>query len=238
MTSTAFTSCLCCIGCAAGDDADILRVYGVARSLELCEADNEVRRLQEELPLLRREMQAHLRYWQQQINKQQQVEDVLLDVSTKVRDAAAAGLFNDELATQYAGLLKQSMHAIDGGARFPDAEQQQGRYQASAAQLLAWPCALSGALSVVRIAQQEAKGHLARAVAAFAPFASLPQPGGAGDAAAATAAAAAAAAATAAADGGAANDAHWDDVGSEDEVWVPSDVGADEEAELDRGGDI
>jgi hypothetical protein len=228
-------SCPCCIGFAAGDDADILRVYGVARSLELCEADNEVLRLQEELPLLRREMQAHSRYWRQQIDRQQQVEGVLLDVSSQVCDAVAAGLFNDELATQYAQLLKQSMQAIDGGVSFPNGEQQQGRYQASAAQLLAWPGALTGALSVVRIAQQEAKGHLARAVAAFAPFASLPQPSSAGDAAAATAAAAAAA--TAAAHVDAANDAHWDDVGSEDEAWVPSDVDVDEEAELDMERD-
>jgi hypothetical protein len=102
--------------------------------------------------------------------------------------------------------------------------------------LLAWPGAFTGALSVVRIAQQEAKGHLARAVAAFAPFASLPQPGSAGDAAAA-ATAAAAAAATAAADVDAANDAHWDDVGCEDEAWVPSDVDVDEEAELDMERD-
>jgi hypothetical protein len=203
-------------------------VYGVARSLELCEADNEVLRLQEELPLLRREMQAHLKYWQQHINRQQQVERVLLDVGSKVSDAAAAGLLNDERAAEYAGLLEQSMRAIGGGISLPSAEQQHGRYQASAAELLAWPGALSGALNAVRTAQQEAKGHLARAVAAFAPLISAPQAGSAGDAA--EAAGTAAGAAPAAAAGNAAFDASWDDVDSEDEGWVPSGTGADEEA--------
>lgn len=230
-------------GAAAGDEADPLRVYGVARSLELCEADNEVLRLQEELPLLRREMQAHLKYWQQHISRQQQVEHVLLDVDGKVHAAATAGVFDAELAAEYAVLLEQSMRTIEGGISLPSGEQQHGRYQASAAQLLAWPGALSGAINAVRTAQQEAKDHLALAVAAFSPFVSLPQTGSAGGAAAAatdaaaaagatadTAAAAAAGAAPAAADGSAAFGARWDDVGSEDEAWVPSDTGADEEA--------
>lgn len=220
---------------AAGDEADPLRVYGVARSLELCEADNEVLRLQEELPLLRREMQAHLKYWQQHISRQQQVERVLLDVGGKVRDAAAAGLLDDARAAEYAGLLEQSMRVIGGGISLPSAEQHHGRYQASAAELLAWPGALSGALHAVRTAQQEAKGHLARAVAAFAPFVSAPQAGSADGAAAAGSAAGnaadtAAVTAPAAAASDAAFDASWDDVGSEDEGWVPSGTGADEEA--------
>uniref|UniRef100_A0A383VEL3 Uncharacterized protein n=1 Tax=Tetradesmus obliquus TaxID=3088 RepID=A0A383VEL3_TETOB len=154
----------------AGDDADPLRVYGVARSLEVCEADNEVCRLQEELPLLLKEMKAHLKYWQRQVDQQQQVERVLLYVASKVRDADAEGLLTAEVAAEYAGLLKQSMQNISGGISLPEAEQQQGRYQASAAQLLAWPGALGGALSVRY----------------------------------------------------AADDACWDEVGSEDEVWVPS----------------
>jgi hypothetical protein len=201
---------LCTCIAAAGDEADPLRVYGVARSLELCEADNEVLRLQEELPLLRREMQAHLKYWQQYISRQQQVERVLLDVSGKVNDAVAAGLFNEERVAEYAVLLEQSLQAIEGGISLPSHEQQHGRYQASAAQLLTWPGAMSGALNAVRTVQEEGKGHLARAVAAFAPFISTPQAGSSSGGAAAGAAAAAAPAP----DSSAAFDAGWDDVGS------------------------
>jgi hypothetical protein len=207
-------------------------VYGVARSLELCEADNEVLRLREELPLLRREMQAHLKYWRQCIDRQHQVERVLLDVSNKVKDAIAAGLFNEERVAEYGGLLEQSLQAIEGGISLPSSDQLHGRYQASAAQLLTWPGAMSGALHAVRTVQEEAKGHLARAVAAFAPFMSTQQAGSSSDAAAAAAGDAAgdAAAAAPAPDSSAAFDAGWDDVGSEDESWAPSDTGVDEEA--------
>ncbi|WIA38925.1 hypothetical protein OEZ86_005078 [Tetradesmus obliquus] len=177
----------------AGDDADPLRVYGVARSLEVCEADNEVCRLQEELPLLLKEMKAHLKYWQRQVDQQQQVERVLLDVASKVRDADAEAA---------AAAAAAAATATDDAAAGDAAAAGGG--------------AAAGAGGVAAAAAAAASGGDAAAAASAAG----------GDAAAAAAAAAAATAAQRYA----ADDACWDEVGSEDEVWVPSDGGEDAES--------
>jgi len=49
--------------CIAVDDGNPLRSYGVARAMAVCEADNEVSRIREELDLLPREMRAHVSYY-------------------------------------------------------------------------------------------------------------------------------------------------------------------------------
>jgi hypothetical protein len=112
-----------------------LRLYGVARSIALCEADNEVRRIKEELELLPQEMRAHLRYLQQLLATQSNIEAALLaaeQVPAAQLEAAAGGV----VAAGYVQL---------GGT---------GRYQASAVQLLESSRAVSGALSYVLCAQQ------------------------------------------------------------------------------------
>lgn len=190
----------------AGDSADPLRVYGVAKSLELCEADNEVCRLQEELPQLRREMQAHMRYWQHLLERQQQLMEALLIAASTRRHATAAGLFDASCAAQCASVLGQNMQACGYSVSSPGAAQQPGRFLPTPAELLASPGALSGAVSVVLAAQHEAKAQLAKAVATFAPFADA----GAG-------AAACAAAAEAVVDS------------EDDEAWVFSHMGVEEE---------
>jgi len=42
--------------------------------MQVCEADNEVCRIKEELPLLLKEMMVHTRYWKGLIGQQQQLE--------------------------------------------------------------------------------------------------------------------------------------------------------------------
>jgi hypothetical protein len=58
-----------------------LRTYGVSRALAICEADNEVRRIREEVQLLVREMHAHLRYWEQKVAGQAALEAALQGVA-------------------------------------------------------------------------------------------------------------------------------------------------------------
>ncbi len=54
-----------------------LRLYGVSLALQVCEADNTVCRINEELALLVKEMHAHIKYWQALIDKQQRFISVL-----------------------------------------------------------------------------------------------------------------------------------------------------------------
>jgi hypothetical protein len=125
-----------------------LRLYGVARSIALCEADNEVQRIKEELQLLPREMRAHLQYLQQLLSKQGDIEAALLaaqQIPSSERAAAASSV----VAAGYVQL---------GGA---------GRYQTSAEQLLSSDQALSGALSYVRIGKLESQQLLSKAVKLF-----------------------------------------------------------------------
>ena len=136
----------------AGDNASPLRIYGVSKSMELCEADIEVCRLKEELPLLLREMQSHTRYWQRLLQRQQRLETVLL--------ATTAG--GDVLPQQLQGQLL--------GCGYIVSSTQHGRYHPGAEQLLTSPDTVSGAVGLVRLGQLEAKQQLAKAVALFGPF--------------------------------------------------------------------
>jgi hypothetical protein len=77
-----------------------LRVYGVASALELCEADNEVLRIKEELQLLPREMRVHMQYYQELISRQQRLISTL--------QAAPQGA---EVGQQLGALLKVAMLA-------------------------------------------------------------------------------------------------------------------------------
>jgi hypothetical protein len=127
----------------AAEEGSKLRLYGVARSIALCEADNEVQRIEEELQLLPLEMQAHLQYLQQLLAKQGEIEAALLvaqQVPASQLDVAASNL----VAAGYVQL---------GGT---------GRCQPSAVQLVADSQAVSGALSCLRIAKREVKRVLAR----------------------------------------------------------------------------
>lgn len=55
----------------------VLRTYGVARAMEVCEADNEVCRIREELQLLPQEMLAYIGYHKALQEKLQQLHSVL-----------------------------------------------------------------------------------------------------------------------------------------------------------------
>lgn len=120
----------------------------MGRSIALCEADNEVRRIKEELELLPQEMRAHLRYLQQLLATQSNIEAALLaaeQVPAAQLEAAAGGV----VAAGYVQL---------GGT---------GRYQASAVQLLESGRAVSGALSYVRLGGLEAQQLLSRSLRLF-----------------------------------------------------------------------
>jgi hypothetical protein len=69
-----------------------LRRYGVAAALELCEADNQVLRIKEELQLLPREMHAHLRHYQALIQRQEVLINTLQAAQPTANDAAARQL--------------------------------------------------------------------------------------------------------------------------------------------------
>lgn len=121
--------------------------------MALCEADIEVCRLKEELPLLLREMQSHTRFWQRLLQRQQRLETVLLA-------ATAAG--GDVLPQQLQGQLL--------GCGYNVSSTQHGRYHPGAEHLLASCDTVSGAVGLVRLGQLEAKQQLAKAVALFRPF--------------------------------------------------------------------
>ncbi|WIA22063.1 hypothetical protein OEZ85_004408 [Tetradesmus obliquus] len=114
----------CWVSDCAAEEGSQLRLYGVARSIALCEADNEVQRIREELELLPREMTAHLRYLQQLLAKQGDVEAALL---------AAQRLPADQCDAAASSLVAAGYGQLAG----------QGRYQPSAVQLVADSQALS-----------------------------------------------------------------------------------------------
>lgn len=64
----------------------------MAAALELCEADNQVLRIREELQLLPREMRAHLRHYQTLIQRQEELIQTLQQVQPGTDDAAAQQL--------------------------------------------------------------------------------------------------------------------------------------------------
>jgi hypothetical protein len=120
-------------------------VYGVARSIALCEADNEVQRIKEELELLPREMSAHLQHLQQLLAQQEGIEAALLAAQQSPSSPqleAATGL----AAAGYVQL---------GGA---------GRYVPSVVQLVSTAATVSGALSLLRVAKLEVQQLLSKAV--------------------------------------------------------------------------
>ncbi|WIA35963.1 hypothetical protein OEZ86_004340 [Tetradesmus obliquus] len=85
----------CWVSDCAAEEGSQLRLYGVARSIALCEADNEVQRIREELELLPREMTAHLCHLQQLLAKQGDDETALLAAQRLPADqcdAAASSL--------------------------------------------------------------------------------------------------------------------------------------------------
>lgn len=116
--------------------------------MALCEADNEVQRIREELELLPREMQAHLRYLQQLLAKQGAIEAALL-----AAQQAPAG----QLDVAASNLVAAGYVPLGG----------QGRYQPSAAQLVGNSQAVSGALSYLRIAKLEVQQLLANSQREF-----------------------------------------------------------------------
>lgn len=79
----------------AGEDSSCLRTYGVAKSMRLCEAANEVCRLQEELPLLIEEMTACLGLYKDLISRQRQ-----LVAAIELAVAAAADAVDDSVMAQ------------------------------------------------------------------------------------------------------------------------------------------
>lgn len=129
-----------CLACAV-HDSNPLRVYGVARAMAVCEADNEVSRLKEEVQLLPEEMQAHVAYYRKLISRLQQLQDVLSDA------AASAQQLRDAGWCQLGGT---------------------GRYQPDIESILASTAVRSGALTFVRLAHAEVQQHLAVAIGVFA----------------------------------------------------------------------
>lgn len=209
-----------------------LRRYGVATTLELCEADNQVLRIKEELELLPMEMRAHLRHYQALIQRQealicalqaaqagagdvaQELSDMLqvslsclvarvellkvcgsvsghrvLAVCSRRGDTAAYKPNTRWQHTQQmlcaSGCLQLPRTLLQPQAWVPTVagcppppqlllmlqDATEGRYQPTAADLVDSAEALSGAVHTVRIAQQECKRQLSKAVQAFQPFA-------------------------------------------------------------------
>lgn len=148
VVAIALTSGMCCHALLVAWEGSKLRLYGVARSITRCKADNEVQRIKEELQLLPREMRAHLQYLQQLLSTQGDIEAALLAAQqTPSSEVAAAA--SSVVAAAYVQL---------GGV---------GRYQPSAEQLLSNHQALSGALSCVRLGKLETQQLLSKAVKLF-----------------------------------------------------------------------
>lgn len=125
----------------AVDSGHPLRLYGVARAMAVCEADNEVSRIREELVLLPQEMQAHLQYYRGLATRLSQLEARLAPAcETSAQDLEAAGYT-----------------ALQGG----------GRYQPDTSQLLSDAAARSGALTYVRLAQVEVQQQIDMAILCF-----------------------------------------------------------------------
>jgi hypothetical protein len=110
--------------------------------MAICEADNEVARIKEELVLLPQEMQAHIRFYRD------------LEAQLKQLQAAMAA---DSVPTPE-GLVAAGFAVLPG----------MGRYQPAAADVLASSGVRSGAVTFVRLAQVEVQQLLRVAVKAFA----------------------------------------------------------------------
>lgn len=88
-----------------------LRRYGVATALELCEADNQVLRIKEELQLLPREMRSHLQHYQGLIQRQEELIDALKLAQTADSNAEAQQL-NAMLQVTHAHLRYSSCMGV------------------------------------------------------------------------------------------------------------------------------
>jgi hypothetical protein len=95
------TVLLCCaVMCCAVQQGSALRIYGVARAMEVCEADNEVARIKEELALLPQEMRAYVSYHRGLLQRLQQLQLTLAGNST-AQQLQAAGYTALEGAGRY-----------------------------------------------------------------------------------------------------------------------------------------
>ena len=81
--------------------------------MEVCERDNEVHRLREEIPLLVREMKAYTKFWQELLLEQQQLECALEAAASSAANAA------HQLREQY----KVCCLAVTGTLESPYLEQ-------------------------------------------------------------------------------------------------------------------
>lgn len=125
----------------AVDGGHPLRTYGVACAVSVCEADNEVSRIKEELLLLPKEMNAHLSYYRNLAARLTQLQTLLTaDDGPTAEHLQAAG---------YSVL------------------QGVGRYQPSVEGIVSNAAVRSGVLTLVGLAQFEVKQLLRRAVVAF-----------------------------------------------------------------------
>lgn len=85
-----------------------MRIYGVARAMEVCEADNEVARIKEELALLPQEMRAYLSYHTGLLQRLQQLQLALAGDNT-AEQLQAAGY----TALQGSGRYQPSVQAVE-----------------------------------------------------------------------------------------------------------------------------
>jgi len=110
--------------------------------MAVCEADNEVSRIKEELALLPQEMQAHLQHYRGLATRMAQLEARLAPAcESTAEDLRAAGYTT-----------------LQGG----------GRYQPDMNQVLTVAAVRSGALTFVRLAQVEVRQQLDKAIMWFA----------------------------------------------------------------------
>lgn len=126
---------------------NIFRRYGVGRALQLCEADNNVQRIKEELGLLVQEMRAHVSFYRNLMERLEQLEAAMLAPVGGASRLEAAGY-----------------HMLPGA----------GRYQPSAQQLVSDPLALSGAVTFLRVAKHEVSRKLQLARTEFAKLSLAP----------------------------------------------------------------
>jgi hypothetical protein len=110
--------------------------------MAVCEADNEVSRIKEELRLLPKEMQAHVQFYRDLESKLTQLQTVLAADSTPTLEGLQAAGFSTLLGI--------------------------GRYQPTAESVLSSAGVRSGAVSFVRVAQIEVQEQLRVAAKAFA----------------------------------------------------------------------
>jgi hypothetical protein len=110
--------------------------------MAVCEADNEVSRIKEELQLLPKEMQAHVQFYRDLKSKLTQLQTVLAADSTPTLEGLHAAGFSMLLGT--------------------------GRYQPSAESVLSIAGVRSGAVTFVQLAQIEVQHQLRVAAQAFA----------------------------------------------------------------------